>query len=449
MSEQEHDQKAADLDEYFEAWARTLVGMAYEHIVPNLGQDGPDDVDLIADFKQELSDAWHHRAGDGAPPEVVAFIAEHNPTRQIDALPFLDKSNPIGDLIARFESQGQALLELGKERDDAKIEAKGAIAEICEVIKDITHELQEIGLDSENGGDGIVFDVQRMRKELAECREMVGALLGIEYNREHARALIRQNKTINQKLDETTNELRRVNQGVLEKLSIPMSHPKINAGTDIVDCVGIVVEELRSELVGHVKLTYESLQLLLEREQHLSRQVTELQLANNALVEERRAYDLTNQVRELFTVVLPDQERLKHPGIPTDATMRFRVRLVAEEFVEMLDSVFGNQSGDGGVECMELESIQDAIRSLVDNGRINIDLPEFIDALGDLKVVIEGAFVACGVDSRPIQLAIHHANMAKKDGPKRESDGKRLKPPGWKPADIEGELRKQGWLGNG
>ncbi len=58
-------------------------------------------------------------------------------------------------------------------------------------------------------------------------------------------------------------------------------------------------------------------------------------------------------------------------------------------------------------------------------------------------------FIACGVDSRPIQLAIHHANMAKKDGPKRESDGKRLKPPGWKPADIEGELRKQGWLGNG
>lgn len=443
MSEQEHDQKAADLDEYFEAWARTLVGMAYEHIVPNLGQDGPDDVDLIADFKQELSDAWHRRAGDGAPPEVVAFIAEHDPMRQIDALPFLDKSNPIGDLIARFESQGQALLELGKERGDAKNEAKGAITELCDVIKDITHELQEVGLASENGGDGIVFDVQRMRKELAECREMVGALLGIEYNREHARALIRQGKTIIQNWEETKNELRRVNQGVLEKLSIPLSHPKINAGTDIVDCVGIVVEELRSESVGHIKVTYESLYALLERERHLSRQVTELQLANNALVEERRAYDLTNQVRELFTVVLPDQERLDRPGIPTDATMRFRMRLIAEEFVEMLRAVFGRNA------IATIDRIALHIEQLIEQCRRDMNFPEFIDALGDLKVVIEGAFVACGVDSRPIQLAIHHANMAKKDGPKRESDGKRLKPPGWKPADIEGELRKQGWSGNG
>lgn len=441
MSEQEHDQKAADLDEYFEAWARTLVGMAYEHIVPNLGQDGPDDVDLIADFKQELSDAWHHDLS-----RRVVFGDERNHFGRCtipgaDALPFLDKSNPIGDLIARFESQGQALLELGKERDDAKIEAKGAIAEICEVIKDITHELQEIGLDSENGGDGIVFDVQRMRKELAECREMVGVLLGIDYNREHARALIRQNKTINQKLVETTNELRRVNQGVLEKLSIPMSHPKINAGTDIVDCVGIVVEELRSESVGHIKVTYESLYALLERERHLSRQVTELQLANNALFEERRTYDLTSQVRELFTVVLPDQERLERPGIPTDATMRFRVRLVAEEFVEMLSATFDDH--------VAIDQIRACLKWFDEYSPIKVDFPEFIDALGDLKVVIEGAFIACGVDSRPIQLAIHHANMAKKDGPLRESDGKRLKPPGWKPADIEGELRKQGWLGNG
>lgn len=444
MSEQGHEQKAADLDEYFEAWARTIVTRIAELRTIEGGVLRADihDIQRIAKdiVKQELSDAWHHRAGEGAPPEVVAFIAEHDPMRQLDALPFLDKSNPIGDLIARFESQGQALLELGKERDDAKIEAKGAIAELCDVIKNITHELQEVGLASENGGDGIVFDVQRMRKELVECREMIGALLGIEYNREHARALIRQNKTINQKLVETTNELRRVNQGVLEKLSIPMSHPKINAGTDIVDCVGIVVQELRSESVGHIKVTYDSLYALLEREQHLSRQVAELQLANNALVEERRAYDLTTQVRELFTVVLPDQERLERPGIPTDATMRFRVRLIAEEFIEMLSAIFDDHAA--------IDQIQACMEWFDEYSPIKVDFPEFIDALGDLKVVIEGAFVACGVDSRPIQLAIHHANMAKKDGPKRESDGKRLKPPGWKPADIEGELRKQGWLGN-
>lgn len=328
MSKQE--QKSAVLDRHFEAWARTLVEQVYDH--------GIDDKALTKLIKQELSDAWHHRAGD-APPEVVAFIAEHDPMRQIDALPFLDKANPIGDLIQRFEAQGQALLELGKERDDAKAEAKGARVE--------------------------------------------------------------------------------VSQDVPTRPDAPQSIARL----------------------GHIRMTYESLHALLEREQHLSRQVTELQLANNALVEERRAYDLTTQVRELFTIVLPDQERLKHPGIPTDATMRFRVRLVAEEFVEMLSATFDDHAA--------IDQIQVCMKWFDEYSPIKVDFPEFIDALGDLKVVIEGAFVACGVDSRPIQLAIHHANMAKKDGPKRESDGKRLKPPGWKPADIEGELRKQGWSGNG
>lgn len=422
MSKQE--QKSAVLDRYFEAWARTLVEQAYEHIVPNLGKDGADDKTFTDLIKQELSDAWHRRAGDGAPPEVVAFIAEHDPMRQLDALPFLDKSNPIGDLIQRFKMVGDAL----SERDLI-------IRRECERfdfhVDGITNELKAANIIAENEfSDNIIEDVQRMREELTECREMIGALLGIEYTREGARSAF-QTRVITPKGARVE-----VSQDAPTRPDAPQSMRNI---------IGIA-EKAYS---GHVKVTYESLHALLEREQHLSRQVTELQLANNALVEERRAYDLTSQVRELFTVVLPDQERLERPGIPTDATMRFRVRLVAEEFIEMLDSVFGNQSGDGGVECMELESIQDAIRSLVDNGRINIDLPEFIDALGDLKVVIEGAFVACGVDSRPIQLAIHHANMAKKDGPKRESDGKRLKPPGWKPADIEGELRKQGWSGNG
>ena len=421
MSEQEHDQKAADLDEYFEAWARTLVGMAYEHIVPNLGQDGPDDVDLIADFKQELSDAWHHRAGDGAPPEEVAFIAEHDLMRQLDALPFLDKSNPIGDLIQRFESQGQTLLKSGKE-------CIGAIDELREVIVGITHELQEVGLVSENGGDGIVFDVQRMRKELAECREMVGALLGIKYTREGAR------ETFGSWKAECLAQGRHI--PLLIAIQDASTRPDVQNNIALIEGASLDAND-----DGHIRMTYQSLHALLEREQHLSHQVTELQLANNALVEERRAYDLTSQVRELFTVVLPDQERLGRPGIPTDATMRFRVRLIAEEFVEMLSATFNDRAA--------IDQIRACLKWFDEYSPIKVDFPEFIDALGDLKVVIEGAFVACGVDSRPIQLAIHHANMAKKDGPLRESDGKRLKPPGWKPANIDGELHKQGWSGNG
>lgn len=417
MSEQGHEQKAADLDEYFEAWARTLVNQAYDCLNCNLD---PQHAGLIDDFKKELSDAWHHRAGDGAPPEVVAFIAEHAANehnakvkamqRKIDALEFANK-----------EAFHQRDL-FQKERDDAKTEAKGAIAELCEVIKDITHELQEVGLASENGGDGIVFDVQRMRKELQQCRDVLRALKPIEDE-------IRQ-PTFNVTINATNIEPERISEIFTKSFEAMRSSNNLVLPPD------------DEEEPGVIRMTYKSLYALLERERHLSRQVTELQLANNALIEERRAYDLTTQVRELFTVVLPDQERLERPGIPTDTTMRFRVRLIAEEFIEMLRAVYNTRS-------QALNEIDELIRDFVDLAPLDIDFPEFIDALGDLKVVIEGAFVACGVDSRPIQLAIHHANMAKKDGPLRKSDGKRLKPPGWKPADIEGELHKQGWSGNG
>ena len=293
QQEQTPDDAAKELDEFFDAWARSMITDAYSHINARMSSDGPDDYDLILNFKQELSDAWHQRAGDGAPPECIAFIAKHSSNRLLQ-----------------------------KQLDEMRIERDGYANELREVIRDVSAELARVGHVSENGGDGVALDVQRMRKELEQCR----------------------------------------------------------------------------------------------------------------------ADDRTTQVCELFTVVLHDQERRDTPGIPSDATVRFRLRLIAEEFVELLDSVFGNQ----GI-YVELESIQDSILAIINDRRIKVDFPEFIDALGDLDVVIEGARVACGVDGRPIARAIHAANMAKKDGPKRESDGKRLKPPGWTPADIVGELRKQGW----
>ena len=354
--EQTPNDAAKELDEFFDAWARAIISDAYSHIAARMSSDGPDGYDLIHDFKQELSDAWHQRAGDGAPPECIAFIEKHSQLAKLRAIaPQLSVDGVINyfkDIVddcrktsderdalrlelaqvreerrqerATAEQMRNEAFRLNKQLDEMRIERDGYANELREVIRDVSAELARVGHASENGGDGIALDVQRMRKELEQCR----------------------------------------------------------------------------------------------------------------------ADDRTTQVCELFTVVLHDQERRDTPGIPSDATVRFRLRLIAEEFVELLDSVFGNQ----GI-YVELESIQDSILAIINDRRIKVDFPEFIDALGDLDVVIEGARVACGVDGRPIARAIHAANMAKKDGPKRESDGKRLKPPGWTPADIVGELRKQGWLG--
>lgn len=76
----------------------------------------------------------------------------------------------------------------------------------------------------------------------------------------------------------------------------------------------------------------------------------------------------------------------------------------------------------------------------------NESLPEAIDGLVDTIYVAAGAAVTMGVDLDPIFEEVHRANMAKAGGAVRE-DGKRLKPPGWTPPDIAGELRKQGWDG--
>jgi len=65
---------------------------------------------------------------------------------------------------------------------------------------------------------------------------------------------------------------------------------------------------------------------------------------------------------------------------------------------------------------------------------------EVIDAICDITVVIHNCSNAMGVDIEPFFDAVWEANMRKADGPLRE-DGKRLKPPGWKPPPIEAMLR--------
>ena len=82
--------------------------------------------------------------------------------------------------------------------------------------------------------------------------------------------------------------------------------------------------------------------------------------------------------------------------------------------------------------------------SLIGTAEIQVDMPELADAIGDLKYVLEGTNLAFGIDGEPVWDAIQKANMAKVGGGV-DAHGKRMKPPGWTPPDIAGELRKQGW----
>ena len=128
------------------------------------------------------------------------------------------------------------------------------------------------------------------------------------------------------------------------------------------------------------------------------------------------------------------------PSIPDDNEVRLRLRLIVEEFFEVLEAVLPAW----GVRPWLLVKIKKDLDTWVGEAPIDVNFPEFVDGLADLDYVVEGARISFGVDGRPVANEVHRSNMEKEGGPLRD-DGKILKPEGWKPPDIVGELVKQGW----
>ncbi len=90
---------------------------------------------------------------------------------------------------------------------------------------------------------------------------------------------------------------------------------------------------------------------------------------------------------------------------------------------------------------LRIKMIKDALEELELAIEAN-DMPEIADALSDLDYVIIGAGVEWGIYLPDVFDEVHRANMRKVGGPKDDL-GKQLKPPGWKPPDIEGVLERQ------
>ena len=134
--------------------------------------------------------------------------------------------------------------------------------------------------------------------------------------------------------------------------------------------------------------------------------------------------------REVVGGECPDR-----PCVPEEGVARRRIRLIKEEFFEVLKAAFGADSA----ELLEAEHL---VELIVSHATLNVDLVEFADGLADLEYVCEGAFLGFGIDSRPVHIEVQRSNMAKKGGGKRE-DGKSLKPEGWTPPDIKSIIEMQ------
>lgn len=201
-----------------------------------------------------------------------------------------------------------------------------------------------------------------------------------------------------------------------------------------------------------VQIGESDLERLMTDRDYYQRRVTELQEEMNKHVDR----SLARQVRA-FHLKFGHPVRTT-PTIPNDDEMRFRLKLITEEYLELLaacgigDTELEEPSGYGSGSM----SAADIIRGAIANAPIKVNLPEFIDACGDLDFVVEGGRTVTGVDGYGVRCEISRANLEKdpvyvsaKDDHHMTPNptAKPTKPAGWKPPNILGELVKQGWTG--
>lgn len=188
------------------------------------------------------------------------------------------------------------------------------------------------------------------------------------------------------------------------------------------------------------------LRRLLDERARLREQRDELQASNTRLLLENRAmqvrlaaahcaqdllsesFHLPTAVREFMSAA--GQEMPAGPTVPRDEVVRLRLRLIAEEFCELLDAFTVH---DGS---MAIHYLNDIIGRAKADGA---DLVEAADALADIAYVVEGTCLAFGLDSDALGAEVHRSNRTK-DFSNVPAGGKVTKGPAFSPPDIAGVL---------
>jgi len=126
------------------------------------------------------------------------------------------------------------------------------------------------------------------------------------------------------------------------------------------------------------------------------------------------------------------------PTIPSLEVRKLRARLILEEAMETVHALgFSIDAGDSIIDLR--------IGDVVLFHKWPPDIQLIADGCADLKVVTVGTELACGINGKPVFDEVMDSNMSKFiDGHTRE-DGKWVKGPSYRPANIERVLREQGW----
>lgn len=151
-------------------------------------------------------------------------------------------------------------------------------------------------------------------------------------------------------------------------------------------------------------------------------------------------HDLVMEFHQTYSAPIGD---FTNPDIAR-ARNNLRIRLIAEEFIELLEAVYGKD-----IFWYLEEKLTDITDRLIppypdeDNSEALVGVA---DALGDLVYVIYGYAIEAGINLDKVLAEIQRSNLSKLDedgNPIVREDGKILKGPNYSPPDIAAVLETQ------
>lgn len=123
------------------------------------------------------------------------------------------------------------------------------------------------------------------------------------------------------------------------------------------------------------------------------------------------------------------QDAPNEPTVPDNLTRVLRVSLLLEEALEFAEA--------SGIEI----TLKDDIRPItIDDLNYNIvgevDMVEVADSCSDVAVINAGNFTAYGLDGEPLMNEVCDSNDSKVTSGYRRDDGKWVKGPSYRPANL-------------
>ncbi len=135
------------------------------------------------------------------------------------------------------------------------------------------------------------------------------------------------------------------------------------------------------------------------------------------------------QVRKFMTKA--QQKCPPAPKVPRRKVRELRIKLIAEELMELCEASNVNLSLDTCADVCAVDANECMPRNKLKT------LEGVYDAVIDLLVVVIGTGIAYGLELNDGWEEVHKTNMAKfGPGGRRRADGKWLKPPNWQPPKL-------------